>query len=309
MIAATSVLLAMLAQTAPLPAADSPAKAQAQALLSEGTALYARGDYAAALAKFEAAYAVYPSPKLQFNIAQADRQLGRPVEAIKSFEYFLAQVPDAARDLRSEASQSVADLRTKLGRLNIQCPTRDADVAVDGKVVGTTPFAQPIWVTPGQHQIAIRHVGYRPITANVIAGETQTIVVQVTRPLTMVPEIATEPSPIPPVAISERGTPPDHQLNWWSRQKWYFWAAAGATVAFSTGAIAAGLSADSRFSDLQNSCGTTLAGCTESQIDTVKSRADLANVFWILAAASAVGTGVSLYVENHGGEVAVAYRF
>jgi tetratricopeptide (TPR) repeat protein len=309
MTAAAFVLLATLAQAPPLPPADSPAKTQAQALLSEGTALYARGDYTAALAKFEAAYSVYPSPKLQFNIAQADRALGRPVEAVEAFESFLAQVPDASLDLRSEASQAVAELRAKLGRLNIQCPTRDAAVAIDGKVVGITPFARPIWVSPGRHQVAIRHAGYSPITVTAVAGETQTIVVEVTRPLLSVPEVATGSPSTAPVAVSETGASIGRHQDWWSRQRWYFWAAAGGAVAFGAGAIAAGLAANSRFSDLQGSCGSTPAGCTESQIDTVKSRADLANVFWILAAASAVGTGVSLYVENHGAEVAVAYRF
>ncbi|HXD25041.1 MAG TPA: PEGA domain-containing protein [Propionibacteriaceae bacterium] len=236
--------------------------------------------------------------------------MGRLVEAIEAFERFLALVHDASPDLISEAHQNVADLRTKLGRLNIQCPTRDAEVSLDGKVVGTTPFAQPIWVTPGRHKVAIRHQGYSPIVVNAVAGETQTIVVEVARsPLMIVPEVATGSPSATPVAVSEKGSPPDRRQDWWSRQKWYFWAAAGGTVAFSAGAIAAGLAANSRFSDLQNSCGNTPAGCTESQIGTVKSRADLANVFWTLAAASAIGTGVSLYVENHGAEVVVVYRF
>jgi len=51
------------------PGIDDPqAKAQAQALLSEGTRLYGEGDVAGALEKFQAAYAAFPSPKLMFNI-------------------------------------------------------------------------------------------------------------------------------------------------------------------------------------------------------------------------------------------------
>src|SRR6266550_719215 len=80
---------------APAPAGDGQAKARAQALLSEGTAAYGRGDYAAALDKFTAAYRIFPSPKLWFNIGQANRDLGRPVEAVAAFDRFLRNAGDA----------------------------------------------------------------------------------------------------------------------------------------------------------------------------------------------------------------------
>ena len=63
MCATSLVLLAILAQTSPL-TADPQAKAQAQELLGQGTKLYAQGDVAGALEKFNAAYAAYASPKL-----------------------------------------------------------------------------------------------------------------------------------------------------------------------------------------------------------------------------------------------------
>ena len=78
---------------------DAQAKARAQGLLSEGTAAYGRGDYAAALDKFTAAYKIFPSPKLWFNIGQANRDLGRPVEAVEAFDPLSARCGRrAARD-------------------------------------------------------------------------------------------------------------------------------------------------------------------------------------------------------------------
>ena len=101
--AIASVLLVVLAQAASPPVADPQYKAAGKGLLKEGTVFYERGDFAAALGKFEAAYGIYPSPKLQFNIAQANRDLGRPVDALAAFEKFLALAPDAAPDVLSEA--------------------------------------------------------------------------------------------------------------------------------------------------------------------------------------------------------------
>jgi len=67
------VVLSLLAQIAP--PADPQAKSQAQGLLNAGWTLYEKGDHAGALEKFNAAYAAYPSPKLLFNIGQADGRL------------------------------------------------------------------------------------------------------------------------------------------------------------------------------------------------------------------------------------------
>ena len=97
------------------PANDAQAKAHAQGLLSEGTAAYGRGDYATALDKFTAAYEIFPSPKLWFNIGQANRDLGRPVEAVAAFDRFLRNAGDAPPETLAEARRSAAELKTKLG--------------------------------------------------------------------------------------------------------------------------------------------------------------------------------------------------
>jgi hypothetical protein len=309
--AIASVLFVVIAQVLSPTVADPQAKASAQALLKEGTALYDRGDFAGALGKFEAAYGIYPSPKLQFNIAQADRDLGRPVEALAAFEKFLALATDAAPEVLSEARQSAAELRTKLAQVKIECSISGAEVALDGKTVGSTPLAQPIWVTPGRHQIAIRHQGYGPVVVNVAPGEIQAVAMEPRwRPTPATETLAVS---APTGATSNDSRPrdvaPDRPKGWWSGRKWYVWAAAGGTVLFTTSAIVAGLAATSRFKDLQSSCGGTSAGCSESQIDGVKSRVALTDVLWILAGASAVATGVSFYVESREASVSVAWKF
>ena len=304
------VLLVVLALVALPPVSDPQAKATAQALLKEGTALYERGDFADALAKFEAAYGVYASPKLLFNIGQADRDLGRPVDALQAFEKFLALAPDAAPDVLSEARQSVVDLRDKLGQLRIECATPNATVTIDGKPVGVTPLAQPVWTTVGRHQIAVQRDTYVPALkdVNVVPEQTQTVTLQLSSLSVRAVEgraaSPTAPSNAQPVVLAA-----SQGDSWWSGRKWYVWATAGGTVLFATSAIVAGLAAKSRFNDLQNSCGATTAGCSESQIDGVKSRVALTDVLWVLAGASAVATGVSFYVDSRDAGMSVAWKF
>src|ERR1700690_4037293 len=156
MFATSLVLLAIVAQTAPL-TADPQAKAQAQELLGQGTKLYEQGDVAGALEKFNAAYAAYASPKLMFNIGQANRELNRPVEALEAFEKFLVSAADASPEMVADARKSVAQLQKKLGRIQIDCETAGAEVSVDGKNVGVVPLPEPIWAAPGLRQVTASH--------------------------------------------------------------------------------------------------------------------------------------------------------
>jgi tetratricopeptide (TPR) repeat protein len=87
------------------------------------------------------------------------------------------------------------------------------------------------------------------------------------------------------------------------------WVGVGATLALAGGAIAAGVSASSKYDDLKNSCGNTYGGCSASQVDSVKSRALLTNVLWGLAGVAAVTTGVLFYMTPHESGVQMAWRF
>jgi tetratricopeptide (TPR) repeat protein len=120
------VLLSLLAQLSP-PAADPQAKARAQGLLNAGSELYGKGDYAGVLEKFNAAYAANPSPKLMFNIGQANRDLSRPVEALEALEKFLASDTNASPETTAEARNAVAELREKLGQIRIDCEMPGAE--------------------------------------------------------------------------------------------------------------------------------------------------------------------------------------
>jgi hypothetical protein len=314
------ILLSVLAQLSP-PSTSPQAKAQAQRLLTEGSALYEKGDYSGALDKFNAAYAAYPSPKLMFNIGQADRDLSRPVEALEAFEKFLASAADASPETIADARKSMAELREKLGRIRIDCETTGAEVNLDGKSVGVTPLPNLVWATPGRHQITASHESATPALENVdvTAGSVGTVTLRL-RPLEIpvaakpVPEPEAVPPPVPPnpdletspapapanIDLGPSPAPSAARKGWWLGRKWT-WVAAGSTVLLAAGAITAGLAMQSRFDSLDKSCGSgTQSGppCSENDISSVRSREIAANVFWGLAGAAAVTTGVLFYFEG-----------
>ena len=314
------ILLTVLAQISP-PVADPQAKAQAQSLLTEGSALYEKGDYAGALEKFNAAYAAYPSPKLMFNIGQTDRDLSRPVEALEAFEKFLAGATDASPETTADARKSVAELREKLGRIRIDCETLGAEVNVDGKSVGLTPLREFVWATPGRHQITASHERAIPALENVdvTAGSVGTVTLRLfPLPIRVAAEPAPEPEPAPPSNSSNRDlqtspepasanidlaaspAPSDASKGWWLGRKWT-WVAAGSAALLAVGAITAGVAMQSRFDSLDKSCGSSsgkTSGCSQSDIDSVSWRGTTANILWGLSGAAAVTTGVLFYLEG-----------
>lgn len=290
---------------------EDDAKAHAQSLLKEGNALFARGEKQAALESFLAAYDAFASPKLLFNVGQAHRDLGHKVEAMEAFRRFLAETADPPPQARAEARRAVAALERQLGALEVRCEVAGAAVTVDGRPVGETPIALPIWVMPGAHTVTALKTGFAEATvaASVEAGGRATVDL----PLTQAePATGTEPPPAQgPTAAPREPTadvfapqaptaapssaPPAAPRRTWT------WVAAGATGLFTAGAVAAGLSMRSRFDDLNQSCGmgsADWAGCPPEDIDSVKIRRNLANGLWLAAGAAAAATIVLFVVEG-----------
>ena len=293
------ILLAILAQASP-PTGDPQAKAQAQTLLGQGTKLYQQGDVAGALEKFNAAYAAYPSPKLMFNIAQANRDLGRPVEALEAFEKFLAGAADASSETVADVRRSVAELQGRLGRIQIDCEMVGAEVSVDGRSVGLTPLPELIWATPGHHQVTAKHASAAPAIedADVTAGSVSTVTVRLAPVAVLVAASAPKAAP----SFDAQAVTPSSGTSegWWLGREWT-WVAAGSTVLLAAGAVTAGVLMQSKFDSLRSSCGAgnpDRPGCSQSDIDSVSSRQTTANVFWGLTAAAAVTTGVLFFVEG-----------
>jgi hypothetical protein len=306
-----SVLLAQAAAPETLDAA--PAKARASALLKEGSALFESGNAAGALEKFSAAYKEYPSPKLYFNIGKADLALDKRVEALAAFESFLSEASDADPAFFAEAKTTVTDLKTKLGEVQLDCPTAGATVLLDEKLLGTTPLHGPVWALPGTHRVTIRAARHANVTLTleVVAGQQQTIEHDVGpavirwKPEPTAPAVTRlEDSDKTPLLTS---SPTPAEPGW--HRSWYFWTTASMTVLFTASAIVFGASANSQFDTFLNSCAKEPPGCSETAIDIVKSRAHTANVLWGLAGASAIATGAILYFDNREAHVSLAWRY
>ena len=136
---------AMPAARAQAVAAAEAVRASARRKLVEGVDAMKRGDYPTALARFEEAYALVPSPKIHYDFGLAYVGLERPAEALSAFERFLAEAPDAPPDKREKAASLVSALRARVA----ETARRDEHEASQVAAQPAGPSAAASGVPPG----------------------------------------------------------------------------------------------------------------------------------------------------------------
>lgn len=127
------------------------AKQAAQQHLERGNQLFTRDEIAEALAEFQAAFNLYPSPKLHFNLGQCERALGHNEAAAGHFEIFLADAADVSPELRAEAQRYLAEARAPV--VPASDPTAAPEPAAEAPAtVEATPVAPPLPPAPPPRQ-------------------------------------------------------------------------------------------------------------------------------------------------------------
>lgn len=134
--------------------------AQVEALVVEGTRLADAGDHLGALARFDQAYALAPSPKIMLKRGVVLARLGRRVAAADAFEAYLASDPPD-RNVVATVEAQLARLDATLGHLRVVVTGVAAD-EVEVKV-GDGPWrdppTRPIRVLPGPYRVEARAPG------------------------------------------------------------------------------------------------------------------------------------------------------
>ncbi len=152
---AAAVLFAILSSTVSLPASaqqDDPVTLQARARFKEGVDAFDKGKYEEARLAFLQAYTLKKHPAVLLNLAQSSAKSNHLLDASKYFQQFLKEASTASPQQRKDAEAGLAEVRQKLGRIEVVAPA-GTDISLDdqGKV-GTTPM-DPIDVEPGSHTV------------------------------------------------------------------------------------------------------------------------------------------------------------
>lgn len=134
---------------------NSETTAAAKEAFAEGGELFTQGKYSAAAEAFRRAYALSPTWKLLYNIAQAETAAKHYGVAIGIFEQYLAEGGDELPESRSDAVQKeIQRLRLLVGTVEVVAPA-GAIFYVDDVQRGTLPFSGPMRLSIGKHQVRL----------------------------------------------------------------------------------------------------------------------------------------------------------
>ncbi|WP_394847954.1 PEGA domain-containing protein [Pendulispora brunnea] len=182
-------------------AAAKPNLAEAKKQYQTGEAKFKEGDYATALAAFQASDAIKASPQNARYIALSQDKLGQYPEAVAAYERFLAEVPANMKKDGEAATARVAEIKALPGKVHVESLPASAQLTVDGKPAAS-PTPADLDLPPGKHALHVAADGYlaKDQDIEVAYGSKQDVKVEL--------EAVPPPPPPPPAPVAEAPPPP-----------------------------------------------------------------------------------------------------
>jgi tetratricopeptide (TPR) repeat protein len=242
-------------------------RAEARERLRTARELFERGNFDASLAEFRRLYDLLrgspQQPRVLYNMAQCQEQLGRYDEAIATYRQYLREMGDAAPN-RTEVEATLRTLDGLLGTLRLTTNVPGAEVWIDDRRVGTAPG--DLRVAGGRHTVQLRATGHLPAQADVQLTGRSIRSIRLT--LERIPQ--------------SRGLRPA-----------YFWSAVAATgLTVSVGAAFGGLALSANGDAADRLNGPERFTVTAATRSDIESRVLVADVLFGTSVAFAIGTAV-----------------
>lgn len=266
----------------------------------EGNALLHAGKPAEALEKLEKSFALVASPNTELLVARALRDLGRRVDAARSYEH--AEAEAHRRELGGEVKygQTAAAahtegeaIRAELGTLRVHLARRGQALLVDGKNVAIAAEGDTsILHAPGRAEVVVREgEAEQKQVVTVIAGATIQMEFGATAGTATAESKKGVVGPFMASPKMERS----------SSSSWTTPAAliAGGVALAGAGTFAFfGSKSESTYSDLSERCGPASCGPADrADADAAKRDQTIANVGLAVASVAAVTTIAFLVVK------------
>ncbi len=305
-------------------AQDDGKKEEAKKHFELGKAYYKQSEYNKAIEEFQKAYALYAHSVILYNIAQAYEKEGNIPMALRFFREYLRASPNA--EDKNIILISIQNLEKKLQEKGIQqvgiySTPPEAEVAINGKVIGKTPFA--VELKPGKYTLSLTKKGFIPIDKEFVVTPDKSLEldfslnemnVEVPKP---VQEAKKKPEPVPepkkeeakPVKTAEPSPAAVSKSDKSGTRLWTYIIGGTGVVLTGTGVVF-GIMANSAESDLKSSKNVTRSQDeVQNLADNAQNYAMLANVFYGAGAACLVSATVLFFIEGKGDKKESAQNF
>ena len=134
---------------------------EAQKQWDAALALYKAGQWDGARTSFNAAYDASKNPRVLFNVAVCEKNLGRYARAI---EVFRKELVDGKGELSAEevadVKAQIAGLEQFVASLTIDVNEPGAEIFVDETKIGVAPLPGPVSVSVGERRVRATKAGF-----------------------------------------------------------------------------------------------------------------------------------------------------
>lgn len=141
---------------------------QARTLFHEANAKFEDRQLAEALELYQKAYALWPHPRIVFNMGVTLAMMSRPLEAANMFRIVLEYGPEPVEMHRyKEAQEKYLELMGTLSVLNVKCEQPGVKIYVDGSLAAECPAQKSVTLTGGRHLVTANLKGYMPLSEDI----------------------------------------------------------------------------------------------------------------------------------------------
>ncbi|MBL8678701.1 MAG: PEGA domain-containing protein [Myxococcales bacterium] len=157
---------------------------QAAQRFDRGVQLAREGDWAGAVAEFDAAYALSGNVEILFNLAAAHENASHYVEAAEALAQYRARAPAASVGRRaSELDAAAARIESRIGRIIVALDAPGLEVNVDGRAYTAEQARAGVRVSAGDRRVTLRAPRFvaREQRVTIAGGEARTISEPLTR--------------------------------------------------------------------------------------------------------------------------------
>lgn len=179
---------------------------RATELYKKGNELYDKAKYADAETMYRAAFELRQSFEIAGNLGDVEMIQGKPREAAEHLAFALREFPPSGKPAQKEALQKRHREATNLiGTVKITVNVPNAEIQIDGKVVGKSPIEYELYVDRGERLIEARLVGHEPAKETIAATSGSTHDVSLT--LKKIEKPKPQPKPALPEEGADKGPP------------------------------------------------------------------------------------------------------
>jgi len=159
---------------APSKADEATRKEEARVHFERGIALSDEESWDAALVEFGRSRELFATRGNTKNLALSLRKLQRFDEALDTYELLLREFPTLSPQDKTFVDKEVAELRKRVGSLEITAAEAGATVRVGNRARGSTPLNGALRVAAGSHVVRVFKEGFLPFEArvDVLGGQT-----------------------------------------------------------------------------------------------------------------------------------------